>query len=351
MKYWKEAGIIACLFFIGAVLLIQPDPESEKETHHKGEIFSFQEPHMGTLFTFRVWIPNRSVPGTVDECTRYTRQAFDRINELNSIFSDYLVESELSLLSKAPANQPIPVSDELLDVLIRAEELSKITEGAFDVTIGPMVRLWRRCRKSQQLPTELQIQGAKERTGFEKLVIDRDNKTVTKLVEHMVLDLGGIAKGYAADEALDILVKGGFPHALVAASGDIAVGESPPKSRGWTVGLDTMEMTEAGEAGFGMSHAAVSTSGDTERFLIINGQRYSHIVDKNTGLGLTERIAASVIAPTATESDSYATAVNLLGKEKGLALIEATEDFECRIVTIDESGESQITYSSGFPGQ
>ena len=305
---------------------------------------------MGTLFTIRVYqVHSKTVPGTLKDCTRYTRKAFDRIAELNGIFSDYLVESELSKLSRAPANEAIPVSDELLDVLLRAEELSNKSDGAFDITVGPMIRLWRRARKAGKLPTEVQISGAKDRTGFEKLVIDPKAKTVTKKVEDMVLDLGGIAKGYAADEALRILREGGFHSALVAASGDIALGDPPPERKGWAVGLETLEMKQPGETGFELANAAVSTSGDTQRFLIIDGRRYSHIVDKNTGLGLTERIAVSVVAPNATTSDSYATAVSIMGKSAGMALIEATPNVECRIVTVDESGKATEHFSSGFP--
>lgn len=357
MKIKQKAGLAACLFcaLIAASACSEPEPKSASG----GELVTFQEPHMGTLFTIRVWVPKSgsypvpsgTVQGTVDDCTLYSRKAFQRVAELNQIFSDYLVDSELSKLSQAPANQPVPVSDELLDVLIRGRELAEATDGAFDVTIGPMIRLWRRARKSRQLPTEAQILGAKARTGFEKLIIDRDAKTVTKLVDQMVLDLGGIAKGYAADTALKIMKDGGFSRCLVAASGDIALGDPPPGKEGWAVGLDTLEMAEPGEASFTLANAAVSTSGDTQRFLIIEGKRYSHIVDKHTGLGLTARIAVSVIAPDATTSDSYATAVSILGKERGMALIESTDGLECRIVTVDDSGEAKVWLSSGYPAK
>jgi thiamine biosynthesis lipoprotein len=165
----------------------------------------------------------------------------------------------------------------------------------------------------------------------------------------MVLDLGGIAKGYAADEALQILKDGGFPISLVAASGDIALGNPPPGKKGWSIGLETLEMAEPGEAAFELANAAVSTSGDTQRFLVIGEKRYSHIVDKETGLGLTDRIGVSVIAPDATTSDSYATAVSILGRMRGMQLIESTAGLECRIVTVDDEGNSEIFLSSGYP--
>jgi FAD:protein FMN transferase len=347
-----------CVFFVLNSCAGEPGTKNQAPSTNN-EILTFQEPHMGTLFTIRIWVPepgpNRvqsaTVQGIIADCTLLSRKAFDRVAELNQIFSDYLVESEVSLLSKAPAHAPVKVSDDLLAVLLQSQKLAERTDGAFDVTIGPMVRLWRRARKDQKLPTAVQIAGARERTGHQKLIIDPSAKTVTKTVENMVLDFGGIAKGYAADEALRILREGGASMALVAASGDIALGDPPPGKTGWSVGLETLEMAAPGEASFSLAHAAVSTSGDTQRFLVIEGKRYSHIVDPKTGLGLTDRIAVSVIAPTATLSDSYATAVSVLGREKGMALIEATHGLECRIVTVDEAGKSTVYLSSGFPNR
>ncbi len=309
-----------------------------------GRLYSFQEPHMGTLFTLRVWVPDDGEQ-TVEALTAVSRAGFDRVAAINAICSDYLVESELNTLSAAPAGEPVAVSSELLDVLQRCQHLFEVSDGAFDPTVGPMVRLWRRSRRSNQLPTEVQIAGAKARTGMEKVTIDSAASTVTKSVEGMVFDLGGIAKGYAADAVLAILHEAGYQRALVAASGDIALGEPPPGEVGWAVGLDTMEMAKAGDTSFRLATAAVSTSGDTQRYLEIDGQRYSHIVDKSTGLGLTERIAVSVIAKDATTTDSYATAVSLLGLERGMKLIEATDGVECRIVT----AEMEVHRSSGFP--
>lgn len=345
MNFLQKAGRSVRLFCFALVLV-----SCEGEDAAKGELVTAQQPHMGTLFIVRVWVPeNGGYPLPSERVVGTLEKVFSRIAELNQIFSDYLVESELSLLSKAPANQPVQVSDELLDVLLRGQKLAERSDGAFDVTVGPMIRLWRRSRKAKKLPTAIQIEGAKDRTGFEKLIIDSEAKTVTKTVEDMVLDLGGIAKGYAADEALRILRAAGFPIALVAASGDIALGDPLPGKRGWSVGLETLEMAEPGEASFILANSAVSTSGDTQRFLVIAGSRYSHIVDKHTGLGLTDRIAVSVIAPDATSSDSYATAVSILGKEQGMELIEDTPGLECRIVTVDGDGDAKVFLSSGYP--
>ena len=347
----KKVGSMVHLFFVAGVLAScggSGDTVDEvAEASEKGELYVLQEPHMGTLFTIKLWLPGEG-KDELEKASRVGRAAFDRIAKLNGLFSDYLLDSELSRLSRAPAGEAIPVSDELFDILRRSGDLFEASDGAFDVTVGPLIRLWRRSRKAGELPTAIQIEGARARIGFDKLTLDPGTRTVTKAVGDMVLDLGGIAKGYAADEALRILREGGYSRALVAASGDIALGDPPPGAEGWKVALETMEMAEPGEAALELSRAAVSTSGDTQRYLLIDGRRYSHIVDKNTGIGLTERISVTVTAPNATISDSYATAVSLLGVERGLALIEKTEGLECRIVSLDGEGKAVITVSSGW---
>lgn len=347
VQRFKKVVIIGC-FFLGLAMVTncgQPSPNKTVE----GQIFRFEAPHMGTLFTIQVWVAE---PTNISKLNEATDKVFGRVAQLNSIFSDYLVNSEVNQLRKTPVNQPFSVSRDLLDMLKQSEQLFRLSNGHFDVTIGPMVQLWRRSRKNTKLPTAEQIELTRSRTGFEKLTIDYQAGTVTKTVEGMVLDFGGIVKGYAADEALKILTEAGYPHSIVAASGDIAFGLPPTGKIGWRVGLDTFEMATASEVGFHISEAAVSTSGDTKRYLLIDGQRFSHIVDKETGLGLINRIAVSVVAGSALLSDSYATAISLMGPEKGLAWVEAQLDVECRIVWIDPADHSQLPQtllSSGFP--
>lgn len=300
---------------------------------------------MGTEFTIRSWAEE----GQVEELTLSTREAFARIAELNRSLSDYLPESELNQLAKAPAGVPFPVSEDLFVLVEKAGRLTTKTEGAFDITAGPLIRLWRMTRKNQSLPSAEQIASAKARTGFHHLVLDPENRTILKKIDGMLFDLGGIAKGYAADAALAILKEGGFPRSLVAASGDIVVGAAPPGEAGWKIGIETLELGRDLKEleTVTLVNAAISTSGDSRRFLELDGVRYSHIVSPRTGLGLTERLGASVIAPDATTSDSYATAVVLLGTKEGLQFIENQRGIECQIVTLRE-GHEVFTRSDGF---
>lgn len=309
------------------------------------QLLTFKEPHMGTEFTIRSWTEE----GRVEDLTLLTRKAFVRIAELNRTLSDYLPESEINELAKAPAGVPHPVSEDLFVLFEKSGKLSAETGGAFDITAGPIIRLWRMGRKNGSLPTSEQIASARARTGFHHLELDPENRTVLKKVDGMLFDLGGIAKGYAADVALTILRDGGFPQTLVAASGDIVVGEAPPGKSGWRVGIETLEIGHDLKdlETVILVNQAISTSGDTRRYLEIHGVRYSHIVSTRTGLGLTERIGASVIAPDATTSDSYATAVALLGAKEGLQFIENKRGIECQIVTLHD-GQEVFTRTDGF---
>lgn len=292
--------------------------------------FEFKQPHMGTLFTITLYAPEE------DEARQASEAVFAKIAALERIMTDYDPESELMRLCQQPVGQAVRVSDELFEVLQKGQRLAELTEGAFDVTVGPVVRLWRRARRTETLPSPELLAKARAAVGYRKLRLDPVAQTVTLTVPNMQLDLGGIAKGYAADKALEVLKKHGLPRALVAASGDIAIGDSPPGQRGWRIGVGALEGGSAGLAkNLRLRNAAVSTSGDTEQFVEIEGVRYSHIVDPRTGLGLTERLQVTVIARHAGDTDSFATAVSILGAKRGLTLVESQPGMAALILLKD----------------
>jgi len=269
-----------------------------------------------------------------DSASAAATAAFARVNALDDILSDYQADSELSRLREAPVGQPVSVSSDLFVVLQRSEEISKLSGGAFDCTIGPYVRLWRFSRKRKTLPEPAELRAASQCVGYRFLRLDPRQRTVTLLRPGMRLDVGGIAKGYAADEALKVLRNMGIDRALVAASGDIAIGNAPPGQAGWKVGItDIDSKTNMLTRNLILSNAGISTSGDSEQAVEIGGVRYSHIVDPRTGLGLTHRVQATVIAPNATTTDAAATAVCILGRERGLAFIAALPHTEVLIIT------------------
>ncbi len=316
-----------------------PDPEPV--------LLSFQRPGMGTLFVIRLW----AAPADSAKAQAAAEAAFAEIERLNLVFSDYELDSELLRITRNPKDTWLPVSEDFFKILRFSQQLSATTDGAFDVTAGPHIRNWRLSKRDRRLPRPSALADAFAKSGYRKLAIDPKTKRVKFASDGMRLDLGGIAKGYAADAALALLKQHGFPQAIVAGSGDIATGEAPPgHPEGWAIGIRSLDREDS-EKLTGtvlLEHAAVSTSGDTQQFLKIDGVRYSHIVNPKTGLGLTERIAVTVIGPNAVTTDSAATAISVMGKKRGLAWIESRPDLECLVVEKDAGGEEHFTESSGF---
>ena len=281
------------------------------------------------------------------------KEAFDAayaiVAKIDGICSDYSPASELSRLSQtAPSPEPVPVSEELWQVLAAAQTFSEKTNGAFDITVGPLTRLWRRARRQKELPEPAELQTALAAVGWKHLTLDAKQHTASLAKPGMRLDLGGIAQGYAADLALAEIQRRGFSRALVDASGDISLGDPPPNSSGWRVGISPLQADQPPEVFLSVSNCAVSTSGDAYRGVEINGVRYSHIVDPKTGVGLKHRSSVTIIAPNGLTADVLATAVSVLGSEQGLQLIAQTPNGSARIVTQDAAGEVHETVSPDF---
>lgn len=295
---------------------------------------------MGTMFSIRIYGTDEDKAGVA------ARNAFSRVRELNAIFSDYEPESELLQFCRTPPGIAKELSAELFDILTLGWNLAKETDGRFDPTIGPLVRIWRQSHRLARLPTAGKLDEAFARTGFKHLKL-HDDRTASLEVEGMRLDLGGIAKGYAADEALAILKKHGFPQSLVAASGDLAIGDAPPTKLGWRIGLNSVSSPDKPDRFLVVSNCGISTSGDTQQFVVLDGKRYSHIVDPATGLGLTDRKSVSVLAPNATTSDSMATALSVMGVKSD----EIPEGMVVRLVELSETGKVTETYLGAFEGK
>jgi thiamine biosynthesis lipoprotein len=248
------------------------------------------------------------------------RAAFDRIAELDSVLSDYRPDSELMRVCTEGHTGRRTVTPDLYRVLRRASDIAVLSDGAFDVTVGPLVRLWRQARHEHRLPDPASIAAAMDRVGHTLLLVDDTSPTIQLLRPGMLLDLGGIGKGFAADETLAMLAAAGYTRSLVDIGGDIAVGDPPPGVTGWRISTDDSQKP------LHLVNCGVATSGDTEQFVEIDGIRYSHIVDPRTGLGLTNRVTVTVIARDATTADALASAVSVLGPGRGDALLDRFED-------------------------
>lgn len=226
--------------------------------------------------------------------------AFDEINRLEEIFSDYRPRSELSRLSDRAGipDMGTQVSPELAEILRASLVISRVSDGAFDATIGAATKLWRESRRSGVLPERLALEAARSTVGWQSLSIDHAGRVVLSR-QGTRLDLGGIAKGYAAQRAADLLIKSGATRCMVALAGDVVVGDPPPGKPGWRIAIGSgRENPTDGVAGIEilLTRAAVSTSGDAAQWVEIDGVRYAHILDPRTGLGSTRQRSATVVA-------------------------------------------------------
>lgn len=305
--------------------------------------FEFLQIRMGIPVTIVVYAPDRS---TANEATN---AAYSRIKEIDRSMSDYDPDSELmQLCASSRPSQAVPVGEDLWTVLLQSQTLWKESEGAFDVSVGPVVKLWRTARRKKVLPQQEAIDAARDRIGFQHVILDPERRTVSFAKSGMQLDLGAIAKGYAADAAIKTLHQRGITRALVEAGGDITVADPPPGQPGWRIELERLTPDRQGKpVVLVLANAAVATSGDTYQFVEIDGIRYSHLIDPKTGLGLTTPGSVTVIARDGTLADGLASAVSVLGPDRGLELAKRFQA-ETYVMQLTADGTIQATSSPGF---
>lgn len=308
--------------------------------------YSYQFVAMGMKYSIIVYGPDIA---TVEPAIQ---AAEHRVRDLDRVMSDYHTESELSkLCDNSGPGKPVKVSPDLFTVLEHSQEIARETRGAFDITIGPVIQLWRTARRNKTLPPPQYLTQALSRIGHQSLVLNELDQTVELQKTDMSLDLGGIAAGYACDEVLKILKAYQLPRALIEASGDLLAGDPPPGREGWRVSVAGVDGQVPDESQFvTIANASVTTSGDARQYVEIDGIRYSHIVDPKTGLGLTRRSSTTVIAPTGWQADAYATAANLLGTDAGLQWIERHPGCSAQIIEIHDGKEVRRS-THNFPRQ
>lgn len=291
--------------------------------------FEFTRVQMGVQSRIVLYAANRA------EAEAAAAAAFERIGALDAVMSDYRRDSELARLCERAGGEAVPVSRDLFRVLAAARAVSEATGGAFDVTVGPAVALWRRARQTRQLPTEEERLEAMSLIGWQWVVLDRTAGTVRLAQPGMRLDLGGIGKGYAAAEAVETLRARGVGRCLVGLAGDIATGDAPPGRIGWEV---EVEVDGAGAGGERMAlllaNRSVSTSGSREQFVEIDGRRYSHMVDPRTGLGATTSRVAAVVGKEGAVVDAAATALCVVSDAEREMVRDRLEALGVRLVDV-----------------
>lgn len=282
--------------------------------------FVFEKAEMGLPFRITFYSESEEAAKTASDA------AFARIAELNQIFSDYEDSSELTALSRSSGSgRKVKLSEPLWTVLSRAQELAAQTNGAFDVTCGPLTAVWRRARRKFELPSAELVAEMKARCGWESLRLNESDHTAELLKPQMRLDLGSLAKGYAVDAALAVLRKTGHERALVAGGGDMAAGEAPPGREGWRIEVAPLDVdgraVPAEKVIVLLRNAGIATSGDRFQRLEIGGKRYSHILDMRTGQPLTDHSLVTVVGPNCYTA-SLSTVLCVLGPEAGTKLAQ-----------------------------
>jgi thiamine biosynthesis lipoprotein len=290
---------------------------------------------MGTEVRLVLYAPDRDVADAA------ASRAFVTVTRLDSLFSDYRPDSEVAkLAATAGSGEDVAVSPELIQVLAAARDWTRRTDGAFDVAMGPLTRLWRRAIRNGELPDSARLGAARALSGSHGLVVDTAAGTARLERPGMGLDLGGIAKGYVAEAVLDGLRADGVDIALVDAGGDLALGAPPPQEAGWQVEFPGAEVHR-------LASTAVATSGDRYQYLEVEGVRYSHILDPRTGLGIAASPTVVVVAPDAMTADVLASALTVLAPGPGRALAASISGAAVRVDYPASSGESWET--DGFP--
>lgn len=289
---------------------------------------------------------------TEQEAHDAAHKAFARLNELDGVMSDYRNDSELMRLCRQEPGEPTPVSDDLRSVLTLAQDISRRTDGAFDCTVGPLVKLWRQARKDGQMPDAEALASARALIGPDLFEIDEQAGTVTLAKSGVAIDLGGIGKGFAADEAIRTFESLGITSALVDLGGDVRASAPPPGREGWTVVVDDGSNEPYT---IRLAQGAVATSGDREQNVVIDGKRYSHIVDPRSGTALTTMASATVLAPTAAEADALASAACVHGPDHWRPIVDRFAGTESAVSWSQEKHSPQLVLTSrsmrseGFP--
>ena len=315
--------------------------------------YEFETEKMGSPLRVILYAPDDATAKDAVEAV------WKRFDELNDALSDWNPESEIIRVSRESdaTGGRVALGADLRRALEESRFYCELTEGAFDPTVGPVVKLWRRSRYFHERPPREALERASAVVGLGAWDIDADGLRADKNAR---FDVGGIAKGIALDEALAVLKEKGIRSALVDASGDLRIGDPPPNKSGWRVGVSSL--SDAPAFYLETSNVGIASSGDANRYVEIDGARYSHIIDPRTCEPLTRRCVSTVLAPTATCADALASALCVLGAKDGPRVLERAREQEewspFEYILIQVSNETaiapysrsdlEITGSSGF---
>lgn len=265
---------------------------------------------MGSEFEYKLYCNNKS------RCEKAVRESQERLNEIDYLFSNYREDSVLAGVNRNAATGPVTVPTEFIYLTQQSIDYSELTKGAFDISVGKLFELWKKSSKTNQVPEKSQIESALKCTGYKKIRLNKVNNTVSFDSDCLELDYGAIGKGYAVDEVVKIVKSHGIKKGLINFSGNIYALDKQTGEKGWEVGINDPFSNSSVIDFINIDNLGVATSGDYEKYFLINGKRYSHIIDTGTGYPVENLSSVTVLADSATKADALATAFSVMGREK-----------------------------------
>lgn len=264
-------------------------------------------------------------------------KAVAEVKRIENLISDWIPTTQISEVNKNAGIKAVKVDDEVFQLITRANKISKLTNGAFDISYASMDKIWKFDGSMKEMPTEEAIKSSVEKIGYEKIILNDTTKTIFLKEKGMKLGLGGIGQGYIADKVKALLQKEGCHSGIVNVSGDINTWGKQIDGKPWTIGIVNPMNKNKVFATFPLEDNAVETSGSYEKFVMFNGIRYSHIIDPRTGYPATGIVSVTVFAKQTEIADALATGIFVLGIDVGLHLVNQLKGIECIIV--DDKGK------------
>lgn len=331
-RAWPFVVMIVALLVLAAVgnrlIRIISAPDTEPFVH---EFMIF-----GTYGRLTFWEPEKNAEPAAKEIV-------GELLKLQSVINTYDADSEISRLNRTAHEAPVVCSDRLWGMIDAGRNAYTVSEGAFDMSVGPLMKLWGFYGKRQALPSDEDIVQAAELTGLEKVIFNAREKTVQFPKQGMFLDFGGIAKGYALDMCLDIAEKHGLSRGMIDLGGNIAcLANPPPGKSAYTIGIRNPAATGEVLETVSMTGLCIATSGNYERFFVLDGKFIHHIVDPATGWPVPTRASVSVIAPRGLATDVFSTAIFVRGESMAEKFIQQVPKGRVQIISAAESAEEPM---------
>ncbi len=273
---------------------------------------------------------------TATETDFFLKKAVEEISRIEALLSTYQETSETNLINKNAGLKPVKVSDEVFSLIKRSKKISEITDGTFDITYGSIdQRFWNFDTEMTELPDEVLARKSIALIDYRNIILNTEEKTVFLKNKGMRIGFGGIGKGYAAEKTKNLLKNLGVKAGIINASGDLSCWGIAENGKPWTIGIAHPDFSDLPFSTLEVTDLSVATSGNYEKFVMIDGKRYSHTINPKTGFPVHGIKSVTVISPNAEISDALATPITILGTEKGLALINQLKDIECIIIDDD----------------